>query len=229
MASLDARIISIGTLAAHPLWEESSPVRTGHATCTLVTAGDVKMLINPGLPSQAMAARLSERSPVKHTDITHVFVTTFTAEHYRGILAFEGAKWLLHEPEIQAAGEALRRQFEAARDSGDPETEKLARTHLDVLERCGEAPDKIAPGIDLFPLPGVSPGTCGILLPMPVQTLLVCGDAVATREHADQAKVLPGCVDVETAMESFKEAVEIADLIVPGRDNLMTNPARRGF
>ena len=30
------RIISIGTLAAHPLWEERNDVRTGHATTTLI-------------------------------------------------------------------------------------------------------------------------------------------------------------------------------------------------
>ena len=32
--------------------------------------------------------------------------------------------------------------------------------------------------------------------------------------------------DLEKARESFKEAVEIADFLVLGRDNLVTNPIR---
>jgi hypothetical protein len=39
--------------------------------------------------------------------------------------------------------------------------------------------------------------------------------------------VLPHPHDVEQARASFMEAVEIADLIVAGRDNLLVNPMRR--
>ena len=83
--------------------------------------------------------------------------------------------------------------------------------------------------MDLFPLPGVTPGTCGLLLTLPRQTLLIAGDAVATVEHLEQGKVLDRCHDVEQAKESFAEAIEIADVIVPGRDNLCLVPTKRGF
>ena len=58
-------------------------------------------------------------------------------------------------------------------------------------------------------------------------TVLVCGDAIPTFEHLSQGKVLPGCVSIETAQESFKEAVENADVLILGRDNLALNPLRR--
>ncbi len=229
MAIPTFRVISIGALSAHPLWEESRPVRTGHATCTLIESGDARVLVDPGLPPAAMLARLSERSPVPASGITHVFLTSLDPEHARGITAFPDAIWLVNEPERDAAIAILREQLEHARETGDPETEAMAAGRLDLAERTRPAPDRLAPGVDLFPLPGVTPGSCGLLLPLPIRTILVAGDAVATREHLLQAKVLPGCHDVELAMESFREAIEIADELVPGRDEAMVNPARRGF
>ena len=41
-----------------------------------------------------------------------------------------------------------------------------------------------------------------------------------------QGKVLPGCYDVELAQESFREVIEIADLLILGRDNVALNPLR---
>jgi glyoxylase-like metal-dependent hydrolase (beta-lactamase superfamily II) len=64
-------------------------------------------------------------------------------------------------------------------------------------------------------------------VPNPGSTLLIAGDAVATVEHLEEGKVIAPCFDVQQARESLSEAVEIADLIVPGRDNLCANPVRR--
>ena len=61
-SALDFRIISIGTLGAHPLWDERQPVRTGHATTTLIRSGDMTVIVDPGLPAPALKARLHERS-----------------------------------------------------------------------------------------------------------------------------------------------------------------------
>lgn len=220
------RVISIGTLAAHPLWNEKTAVRTGHATSTLITTDDVRILVNPGLPPQALAARFDERTDVKPDAVTHVFLTTFTIDHYRGLALFPEATWLLHEPERDAARAAIEAQMEHAETLDDPEVTDRIGGHLDILAHCQAAEDHLVPGVDLFPLPGYSPGTCGLLLPLPRSTVLISGDAVATNEHLQDAKVLPDCVDIEQAQESFKEAIEIADLIVPGRDNILMNPLR---
>ena len=59
------RVISIGTLAAHPLWDERGEVRTGHATTSLVTTDQTRILIDPSLPPAALTARLEERSRLR--------------------------------------------------------------------------------------------------------------------------------------------------------------------
>ncbi len=221
------RIISIGALASHPLWDEPEDERTGHATTTLISTGDNHVLVDPSLPAQVLLHRMGERTPVKPEAVTHVFLTSFEPERRRALSAFAEARWYMHEPEIEAARPALQQRLEESEDIGDEKLSTFFREQMTLLNRIEAAPDAPMPGIDLFPLPGITPGSCGLLLPLPGQTVLICGDAVATSEHLEQGKVLPSCVDVEQASESFREAVEIADVLIPGRDNIMFNPLRK--
>lgn len=221
---IDYRVISIGAMASHPLWNESGEVRTGHSTTTLVSSGDCRILVDPSLPATALVARLNERSGLTPDQVTHVFLTSFEPERRRALSVFQGAQWLVHGPEQEAASAALGADLQDTQGSGDLELASNYERQLALLERCTEAPDKLAPGVDLFPLPGVTLGTCGLLLAQPAQTVLICGDAVPTWEHLSDGKVLPHCADLEQAQESFKEAVEIADVLVLGRDNAVVNP-----
>ncbi len=59
--------------------------------------------------------------------------------------------------------------------------------------------------------------------------MLICGDAIATSEHLEKGKVLPNCHNVEHAQSSFTEAIEIADVFILGRDNIIVNPLRKPF
>jgi glyoxylase-like metal-dependent hydrolase (beta-lactamase superfamily II) len=225
--AVEYRVISIGTLAAHPLWDEGADARTGHATTTLLSVDPgTHILVDPSLPATALLARLGERSPIQASRITHVFLTSADPLHHRAIGVFEGAQWLAHEAELKAARAAVASRID---DTRDDHLLALFRDELAILDRCAPAPDKLAAGVDLFPLPGVTPGACGLLLPLPAATLLICGDAVPTVEHLRQGKVLPTCCDVEQAQESFAEAIQIADILIPGRDNLTVNPIRRPF
>ncbi len=225
----EARVVSIGALANHPLWNERAPVRTGHATTTLIRAGSAIILIDPGLPARALVARLGERAALAPADVTHVFLTCFHPDTTRGLAAFERAEWLVSGAERESIGVPLATQLKKAADEGDDETAELLRREVALLHRCKPAPDSLAPGVDLFPLPGVTPGLTGLLVSLPSHTLLIAGDAVPTTEHLDQGKVLQRAADVDRAKESFQEAVEIADWIIPGRDNLAVNPLRRPF
>jgi len=103
--------------------------------------------------------------------------------------------------------------------TGDGDLAASLRAEVATLQRCKAAPDRLAEGVDLFPLYGVTPGSCGLLLPQPAVTVLVAGDAVATHEHLSEGKVISPVFNLEQAQESFKEAIEIADWIVCGRDN----------
>lgn len=221
---LDIRVISIGALACHPLRGEQTDVRPGHATTTLVRTEDACVLVDPALPPEQLLPKLDERSGVRPHDITHVFLTDMRPDRRRGLSAFSDAEWLTSQLERDAYGEAIRAQEQESFD--EPEIEQALEIESAFIARCGAAPDQIVEGIDLFPLPGVTPGLCGLLLPTPRATVVICGDAVATLEHLQEGKVLPYLYDLEQAQESFKEAIEIADVLIPGRDNIVPNPLR---
>ena len=232
---MDIRILSIGTLSANPLWDERSPVRTGHATTTLIQTPDAKIIVDPGLPPQMVAARLSERANLTPADITHVFLTSFNPENRRALELFENATWLISPTERESVGipiaqslAQLAQSKQDADDRGDelPEDEQLLLDMLtkdiQLLQRIQPAEDTITKSVDLFPLPGVSPGTCGLLISEPTTTTLICGDAIPTIEHLKAGQVLEG-TDRKAAQASFSEALEIADTIICGRDNITQN------
>ena len=181
--------------------------------------------MDPSLPGPILAARLDERSNCRIEDITHVFLTSFTPDHCRGISLFDDATWLIHEPEKTAVESDLAEHLARAEEAGDTALEDAIQDQQALLQRCTIADTHILPGVDLFPLPGASPGCCGLLIPLPARTVLLAGDAIATREHLERRQVLPTCTDHDLAMESFRDGVEISDVIVPGRDNLLLNTA----
>ncbi len=227
--SISFRVISIGALAAHPLWNERGEVRPGHATTTLVTVGKANILVDPSLPPQVLAPRLAERANLKPEQITHVFLTCLHPTHRRGIKLFDKAEWLVSTLERETIGVGLVQKFHEARDAGDTDLAHTLYHEIEVLERIRPAPDALAKGVDLFPLYGVTPGSAGLLLAMRGTTTLVCGDAVPTQEHLEQGQVLSPCHDLAQARESFAEAIEIADFLIAGRDNLLINQTRRPF
>lgn len=221
------RVISIGAMGHHPSWGERGDVRPAHATTTLLSAGSARILVDPSLPVQVLVPRLAERSGLKPEQITHVFLTSYHPMRRRGLAAFEQAEWLVGEREREAVGAQLVAAFKDAEEAGDADLARTLRDEIQMLQRCKAAPDVLAPGVDLFPLYGVTPGSCGLLLPQPSYTVLVAGDAVATHEHLDEGKVIAPVFNLEQAQESFREAVEIADVIICGRDNVALNPMRR--
>ena len=103
----------------------------------------------------------------------------------------------------------------------------MIKRDIALLKRFHNAPDRLAEHVDLFPLPGFTPGTCGLIISHANSTTLIAGDAVATVEHLEQRRVLKRAFDVLQAKESLAEVMEIADIIVPGHDNVLLNPSRR--
>ena len=231
----DVRVVSIGTLAVNPFWHEQGGVRTGHATTTLIRDGDAVILVDPGLPPQAVVARLFERSGLQPSDVTHVFLTSFQIDCRRGLEAFEGAEWLLSEREREAVGVPMAQDLKLIADAGDAPGEEMedVRASLErnvaILSQCRPAPDKLSARVDLFPLNGITAGMTGLLITEATKTTLVCGDAVPTVEHVERGQILQRAHDVAQARESLAEALEIADVLVLGRDNAIVNPTRRAF
>lgn len=226
---MDYRIISIGAMDMHPLWGERVPVRSGHATTTLLTVGDMKLIVDPGLPGNILEARLSERANLKISDITHVFLTSFRPDVRRGLPAFDGATWWIAEAERESYGVPLAAQLRQAAEANDRELMLALEPEIALLQRCQPAPDELAENLKLFPLPGVTPGLTGLVLAHQRYTLVIAGDAVPTIEHLEEGKAPQRAVDLDQAKESLVEVIEIADLVVPGRDNLVLNPTKRPF
>ncbi|MEQ8316570.1 MAG: MBL fold metallo-hydrolase [Phycisphaerales bacterium] len=237
---MDLRLISLGALAANPLWKESTPVRTGHATTVLLTVGNKRILVDPGLPEVALAARLHERAGIRPADVTDVFLTCFKPDMTRGLRLFDHARWWIHEAERESVGlllgETLRRMAQGGDLGGNHGLEDDGPDPLDALKErvaqlrtCKPAPDRLADKVDLFPLPGATPGLCGLLVALPSHTLLICSDAVPDGEHLSKGRVLDDSADVERAKSSFAEAIEIADVLICGRDGMVINPTKRAF
>jgi glyoxylase-like metal-dependent hydrolase (beta-lactamase superfamily II) len=227
MASIRFDIISIGTLSRNRLWNEAQPLRTPHATTTLLRTGKRHILVDPGLPPPALAARLNERTGLSPDRIDTVFLTNFRPAHRAGLSLFSSAKIFIHEPEQQAMAAHLQHLLEQA-PLQDIDVGQL-KAELSLLEKLSPAPDKLADNVDLFPLPGFTPGTCGLLLTLPTSGVMVAGDSVPTLDHFLAAQVLPESWDIKAAQESLREVYEIADLIIPGHDNMFLNPRASGM
>ncbi|BAM04289.1 MBL fold metallo-hydrolase [Phycisphaera mikurensis] len=221
---MNHRVISIGALSTNELWPpEAEQPGAAHATTVLVRSGGKNILVDPGLPGRVVTARLAERSGLRPPDIDVVFLTNFRPSHRRGLEAFPDAEWTLFEPEREAVGRALLARFQEEEDEAN---KRLLQEEINVLRRCTAATDALAPNVDLFPGPGFTPGTCGLLLIKPGRTVLVAGDTVPTQEHLESGRVLRGCYDTAKAQESLVDAIEIADLIVCGHDNVVVSPGR---
>src|SRR5205085_4546843 len=149
----------------------------------------------------------------------------------RALTAFDDATWWVSSQERDAIGHIvanqLRHMVETGR--GDAALKRALETDIAILKRCQPPPENLAPRVDVFPMPGVTPGLTGLLLSGERHTTIICGDAIPTVEHLEQGKILPMAADVPRAQQSFEEALEVADLLVLGRDNMVLNPTKRPF
>ncbi len=223
--SVDFTVVSIGALSFNPFWSEKAGLRTPHATSTLVRDGKRLILVDPSLPAMALVSRLSERTGLAPEQITDVFCTTLRPTHRRSVEAFAKARWTCAEPELSAYRQHLSILSESSRRR-DGQVERAVAADLKLLERFSPAPDKLAEAVSLFPLPGPSVGSAGLLLASPTRTTVVAGDAAITAEHVLAGRVWAGSADAEAAMQSLTDILEIADLIVCGHDNYMLSPTR---
>ena len=209
-------VITLGHLSHNPYWkEEKHAVRPPLATTTLIRSGDVKILVDPSLPPELMAKCLFDRSGLEPSEIDMVFLTSFHPTHRRSLYVFDDAKWLINESERDAVASHLNGLL----DSDDAQTARATEGELAILGRTTAAEDVLADGVDLFPSPGVTAGCCGLLI-AGLRTTIIAGDAVLTRDHFQYNQVSPDVMDAEKASQSLTEIFEIADIIIPGHDNM---------
>jgi glyoxylase-like metal-dependent hydrolase (beta-lactamase superfamily II) len=218
--TVEYTVISIGTLSHNHLWGESSPSRTPHATTTFVTDGDRRILVDPGLPPAVLEARFNERTGRRLADVTDVFCTTLRPAHRRGASAMPHARWWCGEAEREWS---LARLDELAASADRLRGEELQAVREDrkVVERFRPAPERFGRQTEIFPVAGPSPGCTGLILTPQTRTIVIAGDAALTAEHVLRAQAWEGCEDAEASIESLRSILEIADIIVPGHDNIL--------
>jgi len=188
-------------------------------------AGKV-ILVDPSLPAELLEFRLFERTGLKPDQVDAVFLTSWRPVHRRALELFSEADWLIWQPEREAMQEHLEGLIASAESSGQ-EPDRLVKQELRLLARCKDAPEKITPHVHLFPCPGVTPGSAGLLLALPLATVVIAGDAVISREYFEHGRVYEQCHDVKQAQGSLADILEVADQIVPGHDNLFVPLGRR--
>jgi glyoxylase-like metal-dependent hydrolase (beta-lactamase superfamily II) len=222
------RVISIGALARNRLWNETEPKRLSHATTTLIRDGSTTILVDPGLPPEVLQQRLDERTGRGPEQVDMVFLTCFRPVHRRALALFGEASWLMHAPEIEAMQAHLQEMAErhradgsdvAAGEAGTDEVGRLIAEERGLLGRVEAAQDRLTGQVHLFPSPGVTPGSAGLLLAMASRTVVVAGDAVLTQDHYETGQVYQYAASVEQARYALAEIIEIADEVVPGHDN----------
>lgn len=211
MSEIRLDVLAIGTLARNRFWDEKADVREEFATVCLVRSGETVLVVDPGWPAEVLDAVLFYRAGLRPEAVTHVFLTHVDPAHARGAGLFDGARWMAYDEEILFARSELR---------GDKPMD-------DIINRLVEAPEKIAPGIDIYPTPGHSPGHTSLMVNTPIQTTVLAGDAILTGDHLEHGDLGPRLYDRDKAEESFRELIEIADFIVPGHDNVVW--LRSGF
>ena len=210
MAEVSYDVLIIGGLRANKFWRERRPVRQEHSTSVLVRSGKLCMVVDPGWPADVMSSAVQYRSGIGPKDVTHVFLTHFDVAHAAGITAFPKADWWMFEEEITFA--------EAELDEEDKEGGKL-------LAKMKPAPESLTTGVDLFPTPGHSPGHSSLLVYSSLENVIIAGDAVLTREHLERGDIGDAPYDITPARRSMGDILEIADVVIPGHDNIFV---RRG-
>ncbi len=220
MKNVEYRVISIGTLSSNCFWGETSDLRTAHSTTTLIDSGHEKIIVDPSLPSEVLNARLFERAGIHIEDITTVFLTTFRRTHRQALNGFLHAQWFIHSEEKEHVTHRLEELADTiSRES--PETLSAVEGELDLLGRCEDSPERLADQVEIFPSPGASAGSCGLILTPPVGVIIVAGDAVVNRDYLENGKVWDHSFDIDRAQRSMADILEVADLIIPGHDNII--------
>lgn len=201
-------VITIGNLSRNRYWGEpdSQGVRSAICTCTLIQGNGFRLLVDPSLTSaDEMAKELDRRSGLKLRDIDTVFITHEHGDHWYGLSHFPAARWLAG-PDVAAA----------LNKAALNKTGKLAK-------RVEAISGKILEGVEAVPTPGHTPSHHSVRFDCDGQSVVVAGDAVATRDFWRERRGYFNCVDFDLSVRSMNRLSSLADIVVPGHDNYFVN------
>ena len=204
MGDVKFSVINIGTLSLNKFWGEAQRVRRPSATCTLVTLGLRRLLVDPSPEPDLLRPMLFARSGLAPEDISIVFLTHAHGDHRFGLELFPGSLWLM-------AAEGLRLWRERS-----PEDAALT-------ERFLPAEEILPSDVELLSTPGHCEGHHSLGVDTEWGRLVVAGDAVMTRDFLAAEDGFHNSVDFEQVKATIRKIRATADLIIPGHDNLILN------
>ena len=172
-----------------------------HLHLHVIQGEGFRLIVDPSLSkTDEMAKELDRRTGLKLRDIDAVFVTHEHGDHWFGLAHFPEARWLA-APEVAAA---LNK------------TGKLPKPVEAMTGRLFEADRDPAdpgpydqPSQPAFRLRGLS--------------VVIAGDAVATRDFWRERRGYFNCVDFDLSAKSMDKIAALADIVVPGHDNFFLN------
>ena len=196
-------VITLGNLSRNHYWGESDDqgVRSAICTCTAIQGEGFRLIVDPSLAkAEQMTAELDRRTGLKLRDIDTVFVTHEHGDHWFGLAHFPEAKWLA-APDVAAA---------------------LNRTR-ELPKQVESATGKLFDAVDLLATPGHTLSHHSLRFDCDGLSVVVAGDAVATRDFWRERRGYFNCVDFDLSTRSMNTIAGLADVVVPGHDNYFLN------
>jgi glyoxylase-like metal-dependent hydrolase (beta-lactamase superfamily II) len=196
-------VITLGNLSRNRYWNEGDDrgVRSAICTCTVIQGAGFRLMVDPSLTkAEQMTAELDRRTGLKLHDIDVVFITHEHADHWFGLAHFPEAKWLA-APEVATA-----------------------------LNKPGKLPKRVEPAtgklfdaVEVIATPGHTLSHHSLRFDCDNVSVVVAGDAVATQDFWRERRGYFNCVDFELSTVSMNMIAGLADIVVPGHDNLFLN------
>ncbi len=208
-------ILVIGHLKWNAYFGESaqSPPRGDPSTCTSTMirgrqadGREYVLVVDPTLrrSPEDFYFDINRRTGLSPEEVTHCFVTHEHFDHQAGLNYFPRAVWLAAEP---VANKLLDSPYV---DGG----------------RVRVAAGEFLPGVAVLPLPGHTPGLTGVAFEEGGLKWVAAGDGVMTRDHFT-FETSAFEQDSAMAAQTIRELKNLADIIIPGHDNLIVNTCRQ--
>ena len=195
-------VLTIGCFSRNKFWgeEDTKAYRNALCTSTLIKGSENNIIVDPSQSGEEMEQTLFNRSGMRPQDIDTIFFTHHHGDHLVGADVFSHAKWYMSEIDIQTM------------KKGTPEEQKFADRVIPVFS-------DFVSGVMVVPLPGHTMGNTGLLFNTCDGRVLICGDAIMTRDFFRAECGYYNSVDFELSTKTIQKAAGMTDIIVPGHDN----------
>lgn len=162
--------------------------------------GRSNALLNAGRDPELPAVRQVERMGFRAEDVGHVICTHLDRDHAGGLSDFPRARIHVLREERDAAfnptGHRQRDRYRKSHFSHGPEwvAHQAAPTSEWKGLGCIDEPEGLPPGFLLVPLPGHTPGHCGVAVDTGAGWVLHCGDSYYVSAELSKGTAVPAGV-----------------------------------